>query len=794
MLSRRLILGLVLTIILAALALFVGEYLRWLSWIALLPVLVAWYWERHTTLQSLLTRQGSQLATKSKQAEIQSDEMQNVSTALHVANEALQLQVETLTNIRNATLAMSATLDQEDLLNNVIDLITSQLNFDRAILLLTNTEQQALTFGAISHPATSTEAQFRLEHLALPLSAKEEFGPLNHWSRGRSVLQTDVSQIYGKPFGWIFALLELETFFSVPLTVGDNLLGVIIVDNCFTNTPFSEESKSLLEALGTSIAMALQNTHLYQLTDEQLNRHVKELDMMRQVDRELMEALSWDRVLNMTLDWALRLTGAHSASLATVDAHKENLQVVAGYGLDLSSEKINNQPLAFEDSFMGKVARTGSPVIVNDVQEHYDQTLSQETKSCLAVSIRRYNRVIAVLKLESTHLNYFKPEHLDFAERLANRASVALDNARLFDETQREREKLSSIVARTADVIIVVGFDRRLILLNDAAIATFRLNPHIDYAGQAFDKVFAFTPLAELGQRTLAAPDKGINLVEEITLEEDRYFHTHTSSNEQVGWMIVMHDVTPFKETEQLKNELIATVSHDLKNPLSVINGYVELLDMSNDLNERGLEFMKMIRRSILTMRQLIDDLLDLAHIDAGLDIQTNDLNISAVLEEAVMSLINLADEKRQDVALNVPENLPLITGDEKRLRQIIVNLVSNAIKYTPPQGQVTIAAEPRDDAIIISIKDTGLGISPEDQAQIFERFFRVRRPETDGIEGTGLGLAIVKSLVEAHGGEIGIESRLGEGSTFYFTVPVSTVQYNNAHTPEPLPLPQTGD
>ena len=174
-------------------------------------------------------------------------------------------------------------------------------------------------------------------------------------------------------------------------------------------------------------------------------------------------------------------------------------------------------------------------------------------------------------------------------------------------------------------------------------------------------------------------------------------------------------------------------------------------------------------------MRQLIDDLLDLAHIDAGMDLNLEALDLKPLIEDTVAGLRNLAEDKHNALVVAVTADLPLVSVDKKRLRQILNNLVSNAIKYTPAEGHIQVTAEARQDVVVISIEDDGLGISPEDQAQIFERFYRVRRPETDAIEGTGLGLAIVKSLVEAHGGEIGLRSYLGEGSTFFFTLPFSS-------------------
>jgi signal transduction histidine kinase len=129
---------------------------------------------------------------------------------------------------------------------------------------------------------------------------------------------------------------------------------------------------------------------------------------------------------------------------------------------------------------------------------------------------------------------------------------------------------------------------------------------------------------------------------------------------------------------------------------------------------------------------------------------------------------------KEMEVIIEIPADAPPLLADRPRLQQILLNLIGNAVKYTQPEGKVRVVVEPREKALRILIQDNGMGISPEDQAHIFDRFYRVRRPETDSIDGTGLGLAIVKSLVEAHNGQIGLESRLGEGTTFFLTLPTT--------------------
>ena len=777
--------GIIVSLLIIILIIIFRPVLDWLTWIALLPAVLGWFrGNQHRPAQAARPDLPGAADRDSAGKTAEPSEM-----AGEMSPQALQHQVEKLTMLREITLSTVTKLNRQELLNAVIEAITDALGFDRAIILVLDEEREALTFGAVSHPLSTPEEQFQLEQLEIPLSISEDFELLRDWIAGKSVLISDAQALYYKRYGWVFGLLEMTSFFSVPLHIGTTLLGVILVDNHFTNLPINEEARSLLETFGANVSIALDNARLYQLTDEQLSKHVRELDMMRQVDRELNEALSWDRVLSLTLDWALRLTSAHAALLALVEQDTEELRIVATYGLDTPEEELLNKPIPLSEGIIGRVARSGHPVIIRDVTKDPDYVAhSSQTNSYLCIPIRRRGRVIAVLGLENPRVGGFTPEHLDFAERLANRASVALDNARLFEVTQREREKLSSIVANITDIVIVVGFDHRLVLLNEAAAAAFRLPPQEQYTGRPFEEVFSFTPLEPIGQR-MRERGQRMPFMEEIVLDEHRYFHTNVTPNEQIGWLIVMHDVTPFKETEQLKNELIATVSHDLKNPLSVINGYIELLAMYNELSDRGQEFMHMIRRSIRNMRQLIDDLLDLAHIDAGLEIRPEPTNIQNIITDSVLSLENLAEEKRLSLSMQLAPDLPLVKGDSKRLRQIIINLVSNAIKYTPPEGHVAVRATMEEDSVIVSVEDDGMGISPEDQVQIFERFYRVRRPETDGIEGTGLGLAIVKSLVEAHGGEIGLESHLGEGSKFYFTVP--SYAEDNGHV-ETNPVPET--
>jgi signal transduction histidine kinase len=225
------------------------------------------------------------------------------------------------------------------------------------------------------------------------------------------------------------------------------------------------------------------------------------------------------------------------------------------------------------------------------------------------------------------------------------------------------------------------------------------------------------------------------------------------------------------KELDAMKSEFVATVSHDLRAPLTYMRGYATMLPMVGPLTPKQQDYAEKVLGGIEQMTELIDDLLDLGRIEAGVGL--------------VREMCSLADIARGVVETMKPQALShglllrtgklserLIAGDQGLLRHAIMNLVDNAVKYTPSDGTVTIAVEEQDSALVISIKDTGIGIAPADQGRLFERFYRVKRRETVDIKGSGLGLAIVKSIAQWHRGRVWVESQVGEGATFYILIP----------------------
>ncbi len=243
-----------------------------------------------------------------------------------------------------------------------------------------------------------------------------------------------------------------------------------------------------------------------------------------------------------------------------------------------------------------------------------------------------------------------------------------------------------------------------------------------------------------------------------------------------LGRVCILRDVTHFKELDMMKSEFVATVSHDLRAPLTFMRGYATMLPMVGALTDKQREFADKIVIGIEQMTKLIDDLLDLGRVEAGVGLAKEPCQLDEIVHSLVDTLGPVAANKGLTLQTDVPRDLPLLSGDPILLRQAISNLVDNAIKYTPTGGQVRIQLTAENGLFRVAVSDTGVGIALADQAHLFEKFFRVKQRGSTQVKGSGLGLAIVKSIVERHGGRVWMESKLGQGSTFYMEVPREVV------------------
>jgi signal transduction histidine kinase len=277
----------------------------------------------------------------------------------------------------------------------------------------------------------------------------------------------------------------------------------------------------------------------------------------------------------------------------------------------------------------------------------------------------------------------------------------------------------------------------------------------------------------------------GNSKTEEITWTDERVFTALFTPLEKGGCIVLLHDISHFKTLERVKNEFISTASHDLKNPIATVLGFSQLLSQAGPLNEQQAGFVNYIQLAANRMHELVQNLLNLAKMDMGVEFRQESVDVNALSAEITDEFQPQAEAKAQMLNLKKAKGQPQVQGDSLQLRQVLRNLVGNAIKYTPVGGSISLSIEEADDGIIVHVKDTGYGIPAEDLPFIFDRFYRVRNEAVKDIEGNGLGLAIVKSIIEKHGGQISVESEPGKGSVSHLLYRLVPIETFNGSIPE---------
>ncbi|MBN1582352.1 MAG: response regulator [Anaerolineae bacterium] len=332
-------------------------------------------------------------------------------------------------------------------------------------------------------------------------------------------------------------------------------------------------------------------------------------------------------------------------------------------------------------------------------------------------------------------------------------------------------QQLQAILTHTEDVVLVVDDDPQahIILANKAAQQAFGIEPNV--AGDPLASIIDDEVLLDVFTR---AQETARSAQAEITLSDERTLNANVTPIAGVGQVAVMQDITHFKELDRIKSELVSTVSHDLRSPLTSIKGFAELLPMAGSLNEQQKHFLSNIRRGVDSVADMIADLLDLGRIEAEARMEMTECDLVEIVKRTVIGLQGPAEYKHQSLTLRCDADLPAVLGNRIRLGQAISNLVGNAIKYTPQEGHIEVSVGRQNGHLAIAVKDDGMGIPADAVPRLFEKFYRVKSAETDNITGSGLGLSLVKSIVEKHQGRIWVDSQLGQGSIFTVVLPVN--------------------
>ncbi len=579
----------------------------------------------------------------------------------------LQRRARQLSTLNEIGKLLASSLDLDEVLDLVVKQAARLLDSEAGSLLLLDEASGDLIFRVSSGPAGQ-----QLVGLKVP-AGRGIAGSCFAENRPIIVNNTRTDTRWYSSFDQKSEFVT-RSLIAVPLNARGRTVGVLEVINHAEDRPYTPEDVELLTSFASQAAIAIENARLFTTTDQALQARVEELMILQHIDRQLSNTLDYKKVMSQTLDWAVRMAKADVGLIALIheeDGVPQGLQILAYQGYpDSAMAEYAERLWPLEQGVFGRTARLGEISLVPDVSIDPDYLpLMPDMRALLAVPIHFENRVIGLIGLEKADSAGFTQESVEFISRLADRASIAIQNARLFQQVQA---------------------------------------------------------------------------------------------------------------ANQAKTEFISFVSHELKQPMTSMKGYTDLLmkGIAGPLNEQQMQFLKVIRSNVGRMDEMVSELLDISRIESGrLKLNLMSVDPAEITQEVANNFRPVVSNKNQRLELDLEPGVPPVRADRGRLVQIISNLVSNANKYTPEGGLITIRLrrlEANGQAYALwEVQDTGIGMTPEEQAKLFTKYFRSANPAVRSVPGTGLGLVITRSIIEMHGGTLSVKSEPDRGSTFSFTIPL---------------------
>lgn len=615
-----------------------------------------------------------------------------------------------------------------------------------------------------------------------------------------------------------------SSILAVPIRQGEKVVGALSIQS-YRPYAYTEEDLQVFSTLSNQVSVALQNARLFQeaqLLAETLEQRVRErtaelerekhnTETLLRIFSEVSATLDLDRALKRTLSLLNEAVGAEQGTIMLLNPEDSLLYYRAGYGYLADRQLDKDTPkkgFRVGEGLAGWVVAHREAVLVEDLtkdERWIPFETSREHRSAVGVPLMVGENVLGVLMVFHRQPGFFNQDSLNLIKAIAGQVSIAINNANLYqlirDQSERlgnlyrqqaeEASRSQAILEAVADGVLVTDAHNRISFLNRSAERILRLEAQriLGQSLESFAGLFGKAAREWINTIHYWSEDPssyhpGESYVERIELDDGRVVLVHLApvilQNDFLGTVSIFRDITHEVEVDRLKSEFVATVSHELRTPMTSIRGYVDLLLMgaAGALNEMQTNFLNVIKGNTDRLNALVADLLDISRIEAGrITLTPQPLNLRQIAEDALAEIQRRAQQenKAMTFSLEASTPLPLALGDLERVRQILDNLLENAYSYTPAGGRVQIRLHAENVEVQIDVQDSGIGIPPEEQGRIFERFYRGENPLVIQTPGTGLGLSIVKQLVEMHGGRIWVTSSgiYGEGSTFSFTLPI---------------------
>lgn len=693
----------------------------------------------------------------------------------------------------NAMLAqLTESLSPDAVLETIVNEATTLANADAAAVMLVTNGDDALSLARGRGLSDTFKAR-----LPRPLIFEQE----SSLTQSTLLVVSDVRDDVRAAAIRESVLAEgLLAWIELPFLVGGSRMGALTL-YYRQSQKFINEDVEVLRAFATQASQAIQNAYTFRRADEALSRRVGQMLALATISHELTATLDLRTICGLVLEFALNATFTHVGTIMLKDDYGE-LEIISQYGYPL--ETVSRHDLV-QQQVTVYALRSGEPVLISDIANRSDMTPAVHgLRSQMAVPIVRRGAVLGVITLESEEVNFFTEEDTQFVQQLADQAVIAIDNTQLFQRMKEARDRVQLILDNMSEPLLLI--DRSgVIALANPRVDKLGFHPDL-LLGQSVESLLAHEDFHLPSRLGFESPSDVRTLLQglgkPIAGQEYQPFAYELDSkaqtvylqrniipvaNEQgniIALMIVLYDETEAHGLAQAREDLVRMIVHDLRSPLTAVTTSLKLM---NEVIPAESEFKEVIdsastagRRAIRKLLDRVDSLLDVARLESGqINLDTRSAELATIVDTVCAELSPLAHELDVKMEIDIPDTLPMLQVDADKTERVFLNLLDNALKFSPEDSAVTIRAHApgtagaTDGYVRVDVIDLGPGVPEEYKLTLFNRFVQVRGREGRR-RGSGLGLTFCRLVVEAHGGRIWIEDNSAGGTIFSFTLPVA--------------------
>ena len=509
------------------------------------------------------------------------------------------------------------------------------------------------------------------------------------------------------------------------------------------------------------------------------------VELLYEVSRELAAAVDLHSVLGRLLLATLKYVGGERATIVIMDENSNVVDSAIVYGRQFRKSNLMQLQETIDSGLAGWTVRNRKAVLVVDTRDDErwlrlpdDKTDGHKGKSAICVPILARNQLVGVMTVVHSRVGALGEDDFFLVQAIADQAGIALLNAMLYDRLQTAHQRYHQLFEDSIDPIIITDWEGKLLEANQQAIFLFDNEPRafqelniqqvLDVPKEKVGVDFANLHDSACCYQTEHRNAEGKSLTLEVHAKR-----VMLGSNDLIQWFL--RDVTERSELDRMREELAAMIYHDIRSPLANVVSSVEILStmLPDDpaTQEAAQTVLNITQHSIDRIQRLVNSLLDVHRLEAGQPITEREyVEVHTLAHEAENAVQTMTSGRNQVLQITIPQGLPAVKVDQDMIRRVLINLLENASKYTPPGSQISLGAEAQGKMVLVWIKDNGPGINSDDQLRIFEKY---RRFVGKGApQGLGVGLAFCRLAVEAHGGRIWLVSETGNGACFYLTLP----------------------